>query len=198
MHPYFEPRFPNFVILLALSLFLVGNYTHFVFAEDIRLVQNYDIAEIMMNKYKVSVEQDEFTVFYRLSVVESAGGSTLEDLEAKVTSINVNQERVSLVITLDNIEQTDIMSLRLPKELISAEGKQLALFIDGKEIQYEWSVKGEYNNLIFIIPKQTTEIEVVGTRVIPEFPSGLLIFGAVSSGLVVGILTKRFRFDANS
>jgi hypothetical protein len=159
-------------------------------------VQNYDIAEIMMNKYRVSVGQDEFTVFYRLSVVGSAGEGTMEDLEAKLTSVSINQERISLVITLENIEQTDIMSLRLPKELISAEGKQLALFVDGKEIQYEWSVKDQYNNLIFIVPKQTTEVEVIGTRVIPEFPSGLLVLGFVSLGLVVaGTFAKRFRLE---
>jgi hypothetical protein len=178
---------------------LGGNYTDFAFAEDIHLVQNYDIAEIMMNKYKVIVDQDELTMFYRLSVTESIGEGTFEDLDAKITSININQEQTSLIITLDNIGQTDIMSLRLPKELISAEGKQLALFIDGKETQYEWSVKGEYNNLIFIIPKQTTKIEVVGTRVIPEFPSGLLVLGTVSSGLfIVGAFAKKFRFYANS
>jgi len=90
------------------------------------------------------------------------------------------------------------MSLMLPKELISAEGEQLALFVDGKEIEYEWSVKEKYNTLIFILPKQTTEVEVVGTRVIPEFPSGLLILGVVSSGLIVGrALAKKLRFCSN-
>jgi hypothetical protein len=109
---------------------------------------------------------------------------THEDLDAKITSITVNQERQSLVIKLDNVAQVDIMSMRIPKELISAEGKQLALFIDGKETQYEWSVKDDYNNLIFIVPPQTAELEIVGTRVIPEFSSGLLVL-IVASAIAV-------------
>ena len=161
-------------------------------------INRRDIAEIMMNKYKISTDQGEFTLFYRLSITGSVGGDTFEDLETKISSVNINQERASLIITFDNVKQTDIMSLMLPKELISAEGEQLALFVDGKEIEYEWSVKEKYNTLIFILPKQTTEVEVVGTRVIPEFPSGLLILGVVSSGLIVGrALAKKLRFCSN-
>jgi hypothetical protein len=171
-------------ILFSVSLLVVFTVYPAV-ADEAILIQQYDIAELMMNKYLVTVEQDEFTVFYRISTTGSFGEGTHEDFEAKITLIEVNQERQSLTIKLDSVAQTDIMSLRIPKELISAEGKQLALFIDGKETQYEWSVKEPYNNMIFIVPSHTAEIEIVGTRVIPEFTSGLLILIVSSAALVV-------------
>lgn len=36
-------------------------------------INRRDIAEIMMNKYKISTDQGEFTVFYRLSITGSVG-----------------------------------------------------------------------------------------------------------------------------
>jgi hypothetical protein len=167
-------------IVLSITFLLVILSVSNVYAQ-ITPIQRYDIAELMMKKYTVSVEQDEFTVFYRLSTTGALTEDTYEDLDAKLASIEVNQERQSLVIKLENVYQTDIMSMRIPMELISAEGRQLALFIDGRETQYEWSVKEKYNNMIFIVPPQTAEIEIVGTRVIPEFPSGLLVLIVASA-----------------
>lgn len=180
-------KFYSFILPVILLISSIS----YAAADQTILVQQYDIAELMMNKYKLTVGQDEFTLFYKLSTAGSLSEDTHEDLDAKITSIEVNQERQSLVITLDNIAQTDIMSLRLSKDLISAEGKQLALFINGKETMYEWSATETYNNLIFLVPKQTTEIEVIGTRVIPEFPSGLLIL-IVSSAVLVLPFVRRF------
>ena len=176
------------VILLA--FFPAGH----VIADEAILAQ-YDIAEIMMNKYELSVEQNEFTVFYRLSTAGTLSEDTDPDLEAKITSITVNQERQSIVISITNVSQTDIMSLRIPKELVSADGKQLALFVDGKETQYEWSVKEPYNNLIFIVPSHTTEIEIAGTKVIPEFPSGLSILVMVSSAAIAVSLARNYVYS---
>jgi hypothetical protein len=168
------------IVILVLGFLLVV-LAHTASGTHTALARQYDIAEIMMNKYKLSVGDDEFTVFYRLSVTGGLSEDTHEDLAAKIDSIEVNHERQSLIIKLDGVAQTDIMSMRIPKELISADGRQLALFIDGKEIRYEWSVKGEYNNLIFIVPAQTGQLEIVGTRVIPEFTSGLAILAITSS-----------------
>jgi hypothetical protein len=42
--------------------------------------------------------------------------------------------------------------------------------INGQEKGYEFSVSGKYASLIFMmIPKQTAEVEIIGTKVIPEF-----------------------------
>src|SRR5574339_289549 len=105
-----------FILLLFIVFFPIS-----VFADDsVKQVQHADIAEIMMKKYSITIDDTDFTIFYRFSTV-GEGEGTDEDFEAKITSIEINKERKSLVITLDGIKQKDIMSLRFEKSLVSAE-----------------------------------------------------------------------------
>lgn len=170
-----------FILLLLFTVFCPIS----VFADDsVKQVQHADIAEIMMKKYPITIDDTDFTIFYRFSTV-GEGEGTDEDFEAKITSIQMNKERKSLVITLDNIKQKDIMSLRFEKSLVSAEGKRLSLLIDGEEKGYESSSQNDKSTMIFLISPNTTQVEIIGTRVIPEFPSGLLVLVIVSSSLVL-------------
>lgn len=163
------------IVLLLVSLFVAPA------GDDIQYVQRYDIAELMMQKYTVSLDEGDFTVFYRLSTTESEGEGTMEDLNAKVTSMDIDKERTSLVIRLDEIKQTDIMSVRFPHDLISAEDGDFLLLVDGNQKGYESSEQEGKTNMIFVIPAQTTEIEIIGTRVIPEFSSMLAVLIIVMS-----------------
>ena len=171
-----------FFLFLILTTFQLG-YSESV--DSIQLVAKLDIAELMMQKYQLTADQRDFTIFHRISTLESVGEGNTEDFDAKVVAMEINQERTSLVITLENIKQTDLMSVRFPQELISAEKGKFTLLVDGEERGYEWSVQEESRNLIFIIPKQTTEVEIIGNRVIPEFTSGLLVLIIVSSTLLI-------------
>jgi hypothetical protein len=157
---------------------------------DIQYVQRYDIAELMMQKYTVSVDEGDFTVFYRLSTTESEGEETTEDLDAKIASMVIDKERTSLAIKLDGVAQTDIVSVRFPQELISVEGREFTLLVNGKQKGYEWSEQDGKTTMIFVIPAQTTEIEIIGTRVIPEFPSGMMLLAVVMSVTLIVSLAK--------
>ncbi len=167
------------VILLFISLATVPG------DDTLQYVQRYDIAELMMNKYTLSMDEGDFTIFYRLSTTESEGEGTAEDLDAKVTSIGIDKERISLVIKLDDVRQTDIMSVRFPQDLVSAEGTELTLLVDGVQKGYEWSVQDDKTNMIFVIPAHTAKIEIIGTRVIPEFSSGLLLLDTIMSTMLI-------------
>ena len=59
------------------------------------------------------------------------------------------------------------------------------MLIDGKEKGYESSSQNNKSTMIFVLPKDTTQVEIVGTRVIPEFPSGVLALIVVSSGVIL-------------
>jgi hypothetical protein len=172
-----------FFILFLLSVVIHSGYSEI--DDSIQSVARQDIAELMMKKYPLQVDQHDFIIYYRFSTLESVGEGTSEDLEAQITSIEVDHERNSLVIRLDNIAQSDLMSVRFPQELMSAEKGKFTLLIDGKERGYEWSVQEDSRNLIFVIPERTTEVEIIGTRVIPEFASWLPVLVIVSSGLLV-------------
>lgn len=161
-----------------------------VSGDDTQLVQKYDIAELMMRKYVVSVGEGDYTVFYRLSTTESHAEGTAEDLDARITSMTINKERTSLVIGLEGVVQTDIMSVRFPNEILSAEGGKFTLLVNGEQRGYESSEQEGKTNMIFLIPPQSDEIEIIGTRVIPEFPSGMVLFTIVMSAILIIGMTK--------
>lgn len=177
----------QFILFLIFGIVLLPGL---VFADSIQPVQYADIAEIMMKKYQINVDNTDFTIFYRFSTV-GEGESSDEDHTAQITSIDVNQDRKSLVISLDKINQDDIMSIRFSQELVSSEGKRLTLLIDGKEKGYESSSQDNKSTMIFVLPKDTAQVEIVGTKVIPEFPSSVLIMVAVLSiALLVPVFAK--------
>jgi hypothetical protein len=158
---------------------------------SIQKIQHPDIAQLMMKKYQLDVEERSFQILYRLSTPETVAEGSSEDYDAKVASMSINSERSSLIINLENIRHSDIMSIRFPKELLSADKEKFTLLINGQEKRYEFSVKGEYTNLIFIVPKQTTEVEIMGTKVIPEFTGGLFVLAAATSLLFVRCIRNK-------
>ena len=171
----------QFILFLIPGILLLPGLA---FADSVQPVQYADIAEIMMKKYPINVENIDFTIFYRFSTV-GEGESSDEDHTAQITSIDVNQDRKSLVISLDKINQDDIMSVRFSQDLVSSEGKRLTLLIDGKEKGYESSSQDNKSTMIFVLPKDTAQVEIIGTKVIPELTSSILALIVVSSGVVL-------------
>ncbi|WP_100183116.1 hypothetical protein [Candidatus Nitrosotenuis aquarius] len=147
-------------------------------------VQHTDIAELMMKKHQITVEDTGFTIFYRFSTV-GEGESSNEDTMAQITSVDINKERKSLVISIDDINQDDLMSVRFSEELVSAQGKRLVLLIDGGEKGYESNTQDGKRTMIFVLPEGSKQVEIVGTRVIPEFPSAALALAAIVSSVVL-------------
>lgn len=169
----FQKAGPALFASLALILCTVPAY-----AEHIIPTQ-YDIAELMMQKYQIEEEQRQFTVFYRFSMLEGHVEGGTEDHDARIESMGIDKDRTSLVIKVEDIRQTDLLSLRMPEDLISAEGDRFTLFIDGVQKGYELSKQEKATNMIMVLPQGSSTVEVVGTRVIPEF-------GAVA-GLILAV-----------
>ena len=170
----------KFLVLFTALSFFVG----FACADELQLSQYADIAELMMKKYQINVDNTDFTIFYRFSTVGQGEGSD-EDTITTIKSIELDKERKSLIISIDNLNQTDILSIQFPKKLVSAEGTKLTLLVDGKEKGYESNVQGIKRTMIFVLPANSEKIEIVGTRVIPEFPSGLLALPVIISGMII-------------
>lgn len=158
------------LLLTIIALPLVG----IAFAENIVPVQQADIAELIMKKYQLRTENTDFTIFYRFTTGGGSDESSDEDTLAKVTSIDLSQEKKSLVILVNDVNQTDLLAVRFPQKLVSAEGKDLTLLIDGQKKGYESNIMEDKRTMIFVLPAKSTQVEIIGTRVIPEFPSGML------------------------
>ncbi len=181
------------VVLLHVYFPTSANGLDAVIDASVQKIQYPDIAQLMMKKYQLQVEEKNFEIFYRLSTIDAVAESGTEDHDAQVISMGINSERSSLIIKLDNILNSDIMSIRFPKEVLSADKEKFTLLVNGQEKGYEFSVSGKYTNLIFIVPKQTTEVEIIGTKVIPEFTGGLLILAAATSFLFVRCFGNKLR-----
>ena len=152
-------------------------------------IQYYHISQIMANKYPIIVDNKNYTIFYELSNLNTSG----YDYDGKVTTISVVPNKNSMLIHLDNILQTDEMAVRFNTEIISAENGKFTLFVDGIEKQYALNTFKQDVVMSFIIANGNHQIEIEGTRIIPEFG---LLSGAISAISVMGVvvISKKFRF----
>ena len=110
-------------------------------------------------------------------------------LEGNVIAMAIDQELTSLLIGTDNVEQDSIFKIIFPNELISAENNEFAVLVNGYEVDYEIINEDSSLKMTVFIPAFTEEIEIIGTKVIPEFPFGAL-FVLVSLTAVVILFSK--------
>ena len=152
-------------------------------------IQYYHISQIMANKYPIIVDDKNFTVFYELSNLNTSG----YDYNGNISNISVISSKNSMLIHIDNILQTDEMSVRFNTEIISAENGKFTLLVDGVEKQYALNTFKQDVVMSFIITKGNHLIEIEGTRLIPEFGLQSGVISAISIMGVV-IISRKFRF----
>lgn len=152
-------------------------------------IQYYHISQMMANKYSIIVNNKNFTVFYEMSNLNTSG----YDYDGKISNISVVSNKNSMLIHLDNILQTDEVSIRFNTEIISAENGKFTLLIDGVEKQYALNTFKQDIVMSFIIAKGNHLIEVEGARFIPEFGFQSNIISVISVIGVV-IISRKFRF----
>lgn len=183
MHRLVNARTTGLIFAILLFVYLPTSANGVDTNNDISIqqIQYPDLAQLMMKKYQLQVDEKSFEILYRLSTLETTAEDSSEDYDAKVVSMSINSERSSLVVKLDNILHSDVMSVRFPQELLSADKGKFTLLVNGQEKGYEFSVSGKYTSMIFIVTKQTTEVEIVGTKVIPEFTGGLVVLAVATS-----------------
>ena len=63
----------------------------------------------------------------------------------------------------------------LNHEIISAENNDFAILVNGNYVDYDIVSDSDSSTLSFFVPEFTEEVEIVGTRVIPEFPLGAIM-----------------------
>ena len=81
----------KFILLIALAI-----VPGIAFAQT-QQIQYSDISEIIMKKYQLTVENIDYTIFYRFST----GGedrSSSEDQKAVIRLIEINKEKKAMVI----------------------------------------------------------------------------------------------------
>jgi len=122
-------------------------------------------------KYILEIDEHVFDIVY--------------DIDADVIAMAIDQESKSLLVGIENAKDSQFM-ISFPKEMIDAENGEFAILVNGVEIEYEISSDSKDYALIFYVPVDSEEVEIIGTHVIPEFPIGVIaIIGIVMMGSII-------------
>ncbi len=127
--------------------------------------------------YSLEIDEKIFTVEYQIG--------------ADVLAMAIDKEQSSLLVGIENAQDSGVF-IKFPNELISAEENQFAVLVNGLEVDYVAESDNEFTSMRFFVPVDSEEIEIIGTRVIPEFPMGvfLLTVGLISTVVILSRISK--------
>jgi len=169
----------------------VGEYT-------IRAFYQEHVSEIGIS-YTPKSELIETTTNFEVD----AGSSGTFDVEytikgGTVKDMIVDSNIFAIIVQIDSTDEGTI-TLDLPREFIGAEkqdGKDdtFIILIDGIEVAYQESVVHSESRVITInFEEGDSDIEIIGTYVIPEF--GTIVMIILITGMMTVILASRNKFQ---
>ncbi|MEM2759705.1 MAG: plastocyanin/azurin family copper-binding protein [Nitrososphaerales archaeon] len=112
-----------------------------------------------------------------------------------VTAIDVDPDFTSVILTVEADGDGELL-VTLPRALIDAKmngaDDQFIVLVDGDEVDYmEHHTSATERALSIEIPAGTTEVEIVGTWVVPEFP--IAVMAVMGMIVATAIAVSRFR-----
>ncbi|MBT5201073.1 MAG: PEFG-CTERM sorting domain-containing protein [Thaumarchaeota archaeon] len=199
----------NLVDIAQIIVAQDGTYSHTVLAEG--PLWNKQGEYIVRVSYgEGNIAESEFTYTPKSDKIETttnfevdAGSHGTFDVEytiigGTIKDMIVDSEIFALIVQIDATDEGTI-SLDLPREFIGAEkqnGKDdtFIILIDGVEVAYQESVVFSESRVITINFEQNdSDIEIIGTYVIPEFGSIVMIILMV--GIMMTVIVTRNRFQ---
>jgi len=169
-------------------------FAEHVFKDIEAFGQYFDIAQIMAEKIVFEIGDDTYDVYYGYKGSLDSMGS--EHLEPTLSSMNINEERKSIEITMEEVPEKTDFWVRIPQEVLYAEGEKFQVLVDGVDTRYDLMKYPSDYVIGFIILETTENIEIIGTRIIPEFGTfAILILGVSILGLVY--LMRRSSFGSH-
>lgn len=113
----------------------------------------------------IIVDGTDFSVHYQMS-----GG--------KLLSAIPDPDAASLILSVQ-MDDAGILSITLPRDLIDSKiGEQDDIYfvlIDADEADFTEAVTQTDRTLTILIPAGSDQIEIIGTKVVPEFPFAIII-----------------------
>ena len=164
-------------------IFPTNAYAAHIFEDVDAFAQYLDIAQLSSEKFIITVDDDSYDMYYGYH--GSLDSMDSDDPKPTLSSMSINQERKSLEIIFDDVPIDSVFWVRMPYEVISAEQEHFELFIDGVETQYDLTKFPSDYALGMIIPEGGKHIEIIGTKVIPEFGVlSIVILGLSVLGMI--------------
>ena len=158
-------------------------YAEHIFKDIEAFGQYFDIAQLMAEKITFEIEDNTYELYYGYKGSLDSMGT--EYVEPVLSSMNINEERKSIEIIMEEVPEKTDFWVRIPQEILYAEGEKFQVLVDGVDTGYDLMKFPNDYVIGFVILENTENIEVVGTRVIPEFGAlSVLILGISILGLV--------------
>ena len=179
-----------FTMILSALIMVPGTvYAEHIFADVDAFAESLDIVQLSSDKFTITVDDVSYDLYYGYH--GSFDSMASDEPQPKLTAMLLNQERKSLEIVFDEVLEDSIFWVRMPDELISAEKGLFQVFVDGKETKYELIQFPNDISLGIIVPQDGQHVEIIGTRVIPEFSVLVLSLLTISTILMI-VVTRKY------
>jgi len=129
-------------------------------------------------------------------IEEDLQSLTLEDYEidygltgAKIIQITPDFEMKSLIIEIETYSDGELR-ITFPKDVIDTDEEGFFVLVDGMETNHDAVSNMENWNFVIPFSNGSEEIEIIGTYVIPEFGTMVLLILVASISIIVVISTK--------
>lgn len=173
--------------LIGFTLLLISPASSYAFAEHIfnpdAYAQYLDISQLESEKVTFEFDGDSYDVYYGYRGSLDSMGS--DELYPILYSMSINEERKSLEIIMEDVSEKTDFWVRIPEDVLYAEGEKFKVIVDGVDTGYDLMKFPNDYVVGFVISEDTEYIEIIGTRVIPEFGViTILIFGLSIIGII--------------
>ena len=158
-------------------------YAEHIFQDQEAFAQYLDIAQIMAEKFVFEIGDNAYDVYYGYKGSLDSMGD--EFITPTLDSMMINEERKSIQISMGEIPTKTDMWVRIPEEVLYAENEKFQVLIDEEDTGYDLMKMPDGYVVGFVISEDSENIEIIGTKVIPEFGSiTILVLGISIIGIV--------------
>lgn len=145
--------------------------------------QYLDISQLESDKVTLQFGEKSYDLYYGYRGSLDSMGSDVH--YPTLSSMEINEERKSLEITMEDVPETTDFWVRMPFDVITAENEKFTVIVDGVDTGYDLMKFPDGYVVGFIITEGVENIEIIGTAVIPEFGIiAVLILGISILGLI--------------
>ena len=178
--------------IFLIFLVSVSNIYFENFFETQAFAQYYDIAQIMAEKVSFEIEDRIFDVYYGYKgSLDSMGGDFVEPV---LSSMNINEERKSIEITMEEVPERTDFWVRIPQEMLYAENEDFVVLVNDVDTKYDLMKYPDDYVVGFVISETTKNIEIIGTKIVPEFGMfSIAVLGISILGMVYFIQRTKLK-----
>lgn len=164
-----------------------------VYAEHVLNIEAFgqylDISQLEAEKFVLEVDENSYDIYYGYhgSLDDSMSDHFSEPV---VTEMTLNQDRKSLEFNFEKVPEKTDFWVRIPFDVLTAEKEQYQVLINGVDTGYDLMKMPDGYVIGMIISQDTENVEIIGTKVIPEFGALAILVFAIAILSIVYVSKK--------